>query len=116
MCLLGPIGYSAPERFEYTETSYQVFAYGTLKHPWVRRFILGRSVEVTVDQLTGYERQGLDLREDAEAVTVGVRFWVDATEMQRLDRYEQLGVRYRREEVVLASGSHAWVYRRLIVD
>ncbi|MCH8538976.1 MAG: gamma-glutamylcyclotransferase [Alkalimonas sp.] len=114
--LLGPIGYSAPERFEYSDEPYQVFVYGTLKQPWVRRFIIGRTVDVTADTLTGYARDGLDLVAAPEASTTGLRFEVSANEMQRLDRYERLGVRYQRKQVVLDSGSQAWVYRRIAVD
>lgn len=114
--LLGPVGYAPPERLDYSAEPYKVFVYGTLKQPWVRRFIIGRSVEVTVDKLSGYQRQGLNLVEETEAVTIGLRFVVNATEMQRLDRYERLGVRYQREQLVLDSSTQAWVYRRIAAD
>ena len=114
--LLGPVGYSPPEQQEYSAGPYQVFVYGTLKQPWIRRFIIGRSVDVTTDTLTGYERHGLDLMEEPMATTSGLRFKVSAAEMQRLDRYERLAVRYQREQVILDSGKQAWVYRRIALD
>lgn len=114
--LLGPLGYTAPEPVDYSAETYHVFAYGTLKQPWIRRFIIGRSVDVHEDSLSGYQRHGLDLQVEPKEVTTGLRFAVTSAEMQRLDRYERLGVRYQREHMQLDSGFEAWVYRRIVVE
>lgn len=114
--LLGPVGYLPPQSMDYSAKSYDVFAYGTLKQPWIRRFIIGRTVHVHEDSLSGYQRDGLDLQPDPAFTTIGLRFVVTPKEMRRLDRYERLGVRYQREQLLLDSGHKAWVYRRIVVE
>ncbi|MCC5826504.1 gamma-glutamylcyclotransferase family protein [Alkalimonas sp.] len=108
-----PFFFMPDERVEYQQQSYQLFAYGTLRNRLVRKLVTGRDVKVTVDELAGFERQGLNIVANEAAVTAGVRMQVSKRQMQRLDRYERLGLRYCRFQVFLTSGEQAWVYQRL---
>ncbi|SEA57000.1 Gamma-glutamyl cyclotransferase, AIG2-like [Alkalimonas amylolytica] len=108
-----PFFFTPDESVEYQQPSYQLFAYGTLRNRFVRKLVTGGDVKVTVDELAGFEREGLNIVANEAAVTVGVRMQVSKRQMQRLDRYERLGLRYCRFQVFLTSGEQAWVYQRL---
>jgi len=113
LVLLGPFGYDAPrESLELGGGSHAVFAYGTLTHPGVRRVVIGRRVAVRPDVIRFHRREGLNLVASDEEHTEGLVFDVSGDELRRLDRYERLGIRYRRELRLLASGETAWVYFR----
>ncbi len=110
---LSPFGY------EFTEASllldegpHKVFAYGTLTRPWVRRLVTGQSQQHRPASIEGYRREGLDLVPAPGVRTPGVVFEVSGDELRRLDRYERLGIRYRRELRPLSDGATAWVYFR----
>lgn len=113
--LLSPFGFQIPE--EYAEIDahrdHRVFVYGTLRSPWVRRLVMGRSGTAQPARLPGYTKEALDLVPDAEGVTEGYTITVSAEELRRLDRYERLGVRYERFKMELEDGTSAWVYRRM---
>lgn len=95
--------------------THQVFAYGTLKSPFVRLVVTRRISQGEAAQLEGFERQGLDIVRSEGAVTEGILFQVSVDELRRLDRYERLGIRYQRKELELRDGQVAWVYQ-LIQD
>ncbi len=95
------------------ETPQLIFAYGTLTHPLIRRVVTGRWLPTQAAVLEGYRKEGLDIRPDPSSVVTGVVFEVQGRQLQRLDRYEQVGVRYDRHRVTLQSGQRAWVYRRI---
>lgn len=122
LTLLSPWGYHPPEDLPAIEATmdgergHQVFAYGTLTRPWVRRIVMGRAGPARPDALAGYRRDALDVIPDATGRTVGQVFEVSRRELARLDRYERLGIRYERELKSLESGELAWVYRRLAGD
>lgn len=113
--LLSPYGYQPPAEQPgvASQLPQQVFAYGTLTHPLVRRIIVGRAVPATPASLEGYRRKGLDLLSAPGEQVEGRQFEVSGPELQRLDRYERLGSRYQRELHLLADGQSAWVYRRI---
>ena len=119
LTLLSPWSYHPPAdlpAIEATmdgERAHQVFAYGTLTRPWVRRIVMGRAGAASADALAGYRREALDVMPEAGARTTGLVFEVTPRELARLDRYERLGIRYARELKRLESGELAWVYRRL---
>lgn len=118
LSLLSPWGYVPPPDRPPIESGVtsQVFVYGTLRQPVIRRLVVGRPLSTQAAILPGYRRQGLNLVPELGAWTVGEVFAVDAETLRRLDRYERLGVRYQRIERRLASGEMAWVYRRLDDD
>ncbi|WP_111655414.1 gamma-glutamylcyclotransferase family protein [Isoalcanivorax indicus] len=113
--LLSPFGYNPPPDLPAIDAQHphEVFAYGTLTRPWVRRLVMGRAGEARPAALPGYRREGLDILPDLSASTDGVVVEVDARELARLDRYERLGIRYERVRKTLEDGSDAWVYQRI---
>lgn len=97
----------------YQQAAYPVFVYGTLRFSLVRRLVFGADGEPEAAVLPGFARRGLDLAKDERSRVSGLRLQVEPAELAALDRYERLGVRYRRVLVTLADGTQAWVYRRL---
>lgn len=108
--------FESPLSLGYQQSHYQVFVYGTLKQPLIRRLIVGAQIEAVPAQLEGFQKSGLTIVPQVDGVVAGYLITLTATQMQRVDRYERLGVRYCRFEVVLASGKIAWVYQRLESD
>jgi len=90
-----------------------VFAYGTLRQPLLRWLVIGRGVATHAATLPGFRQRGRNIVAQSGALTRGEVFTVDADELRRLDRYERLGIRYRRSRQQLTSGTSAWVYQRL---
>ncbi len=114
LTLLSPFLYHPPPGLAAigSDRPHRVFAYGTLRQPLVRWLVVGDAVPGREAVLPGFTRQGLDISRREGSETEGVVFTVDASQLRRLDRYERLGVRYRRMEVQLENGSRAWVYQR----
>lgn len=108
-----PFGYQAPDDLATIESSstHRVFVYGTLRKPWVRWLVMGRSGESESALLPGHRKQDLDIKPAPGTVVKGEVIEVSADELRRLDRYERLGVRYERILLKLDDGSKAWVYR-----
>ncbi|QJQ96629.1 MULTISPECIES: gamma-glutamylcyclotransferase family protein [Halomonadaceae] len=112
--MLSPFTYSRPDHLaEITEGQHEVFVYGTLRYASVRWVVYGRAGDPEEARLPGYRREGLDLAREENAYVEGLLLEVDEQELARLDRYERLGIRYRRELLVLENGNMAWVYLRL---
>ncbi|WP_447955611.1 gamma-glutamylcyclotransferase family protein [Vreelandella sp. EE7] len=114
LTMLSPWFYERPEQLGPIEQrSHQVFVYGTLRHAPVRWVVMRAGGDPVPDTLEGFSREGLDIAPGSQSEVPGLVLTVTPEELSRLDRYERLGVRYRREELALASGELAWVYRRL---
>lgn len=115
LVLLGPYGYEPPDTPAAIDESrmHTVFVYGTLRNRLVRRVVIGHSVEVRPATLPGYRKEGLDIVPEPGSHTMGLVFEVGSVALRRLDRYERVGIRYQRIELVLEDGTPAWVYRRL---
>ncbi|MFG6177267.1 gamma-glutamylcyclotransferase family protein [Halomonas sp. THAF12] len=115
LTLLSPWTYERPDHLApIGEGPHALFVYGTLTHAPVRWLVYGRTGEPTAATLEGYRRTGLDLTPSPGDRVDGLRLTVSADELARLDRYERLGVRYRRVRVTLSDGDDVWVYRRLL--
>ncbi|SFC48309.1 Gamma-glutamyl cyclotransferase, AIG2-like [Marinospirillum celere] len=98
---------------EVTETQ-KVFAYGTLKSPWVRMVVTRRISAGEPARLAGFEREALNLVEaDLDTYVEGIVFEATPAELNRLDRYERIGIRYERRLHQLDNGQEAWVYHLL---
>lgn len=95
------------------DRGHRVFGYATLTNPVVRLVVVGRLVPSEPGRLPGMRRDGRDLRDAPGQMLDGRVFSVSGPELARLDRFERLGTRYRRDRAVLADGSVAWVYRLL---
>ncbi len=114
LTMLSPWTYERPEHLApIAEGPHAVFVYGTLTHAPVRWLVYGRAGDPVPTHLEGFRRTGLDLEPCDDCEVEGLRLTVNAEELARLDRYERLGVRYRRVRVELADGQSAWAYRRL---
>jgi gamma-glutamylcyclotransferase (GGCT)/AIG2-like uncharacterized protein YtfP len=114
LILLSPFFYTPPDYLPVLEErTHRVFAFGTLKSPWVRFLVTGQAGVSEEAFLPGKRREGLNIIADPGAQTPGLVFEVNAGQLARLDRYERLGVRYERVKMTLDDGSQAWVYRRL---
>ncbi len=111
---LSPFLYHPPPGLAAIDSDYphRVFAYGTLRQPLIRWLVVGDAVPGRQAVLPGFTRKGLDISPRKGSETEGVVFTVHASQLRRLDRYERLGIRYRRMEVVLADGRRAWAYQR----
>lgn len=90
---------------------HAIFGYATLANPAVRFVIIGAPAPSRAGLLEGYRRAGRDLVLDPGSAVAGRIFIVDARGLERLDRYEQTGLRYDRRIEELADGTAAWVYR-----
>lgn len=114
LTLLSPWTYERPDHLApVAPGSHQLFVYGTLRHAPVRWLVYGRAGDPEPVRVAGYRREGLDLVADADASVEGLLLKVNAEELRRLDRYERLGIRYRRVRIPLADGRDVWTYRRL---
>lgn len=105
--------------------SSELFVYGTLKDPAVRRKIVGRELTIVPDALAGYRlgtlRAGqnqypvIDRDESQKVPVPGMCLSLTKRELEACDRYE--GQWYLRVEVILLSGLRAYVYvRRSVVS
>lgn len=92
---------------------HRVFGYATLTNPLVRLIVVGQPVPSSAARLPDMRREGRDISPAPGAVLEGRVFETDDAGLLRLDRYERLGERYRRDVMTLGDGSRAWVYRLL---
>lgn len=114
LSLLSPWTYERPDHLApVQEGPHRVFVYGTLTQAPIRWLVYGRAGDPEPAVLEGFERTGLDLSPAPGARVEGLLLRVEAEELERLDRYERLGIRYERVRHVLIDGREAWVYRRL---
>lgn len=115
LTLLSPFGYTPPEGLPPIPDgeTHEVFVYGTLRHPIVRRVVIGRRGDVRPAILVGFRRRWLNIEPASGGHVGGMILKVSSEELRRLDRYERLGIRYERVRRELRDGSNAWVYRRM---
>jgi gamma-glutamylcyclotransferase (GGCT)/AIG2-like uncharacterized protein YtfP len=92
---------------------HRLFVYGTLRSPFVRFVVTGRTRQQEPAVLPGFRRVGRDITYDPENTVEGYVIHVSTSELRRLDRYERTGQRYERVELLLDDGTPAWVYRML---
>lgn len=108
-----PWGYQVPEQLsDIAPGQHAVFAHGTLQYDAWRNWIIGAAVSTQPAWLPGFAREGLNVVPAPNAEVEGVLFYVSAEQLARLDRYERLGLRYRRDYLRLRDGTQAWVYVR----
>mgnify|MGYP002338708072 CR=1 FL=1 len=114
LTMLSPWFYDRPDDVaDIEQRTHQVFVYGTLTYAPIRWLVMGANGQPSEARLENYRKNGLDLSFAENAHVDGLRLTVTPEQLRRLDRYERLGVRYTRQEMTLADGSRAWVYRRL---
>lgn len=114
LTMLSPWWYERPENMaDIEQRTHQVFVYGTLTYAPVRWLVMRANGQPQSARLNGFQRHGLDITVDLNSQVDGLRLTVTPEQLQRLDRYERLGIRYTRQNVTLTDGTSAWVYRRL---
>lgn len=104
-----------------------LFSYGTLQLEPVQLDTFGRRLAGSPDELVGFEKSFVEIA-DPEVVrtsgqthhpivkptsreadrVAGMVFEITDTELESADEYEE--EQYRRVEVILGSGTRAWVY------
>lgn len=109
------------------QASERLFSYGTLQLEQVQLSTFGRRLAGQADEMVGYARLMVKI-EDPEVVATsgethhpivaysgnprdtvqGTVFAITADELRQADAYEVDA--YRRDRVILASGTPAWVY------
>ncbi|TCM20800.1 gamma-glutamyl AIG2-like cyclotransferase [Novosphingobium sp. PhB165] len=104
----------------------QLFSYGTLRDPVVQRALFGRQLQGKADAMLGWRQRMIEITdpaviaksgtrwhpmversEDADDAVEGMVFRLTPEDLARADAYE---VDYVRREVLLRSGSTAFVY------
>ena len=95
---------------------HRVFGYATLTNGFIRLAVVGRVTPAQEARLAGFYRDGRDIRPAPDGMLSGKVFAVDDAGLLRLDRYERLGTRYRRDPVTLVDGCRAWAYRLIRDD
>ena len=84
------------------------FVYGTLVYPDVRERILGHTVFTKYDILTGFRKEGLNIKQSNNDEVKGITFEATEEDVRKLDFYE--GSYYKKIQVKLESGRVANVY------
>jgi gamma-glutamylcyclotransferase (GGCT)/AIG2-like uncharacterized protein YtfP len=106
-----------------------LFSYGTLQWDEIQRSTFGRLLTGQRDELAGYDLSSVKIEDPQEMAITGLThhanvvfngrddsrisgtlFEITDGEVAAADRYEE-PAGYRREELLLASGKKAWVYR-----
>jgi len=110
-----PYGYTPPENLPAItrQEPHRVFVYGTLRFGIVRWLVYGRWGDPQPAELSGYQREGLDIEPQPGAEVEGLVLTVSSEELKKLDRYERLGVRYTRHRLALANDQGVWAYARI---
>ncbi|WP_287124866.1 gamma-glutamylcyclotransferase family protein [Chromohalobacter sp.] len=112
-----PYGYEPPASPPIVDTRLErhaVFVYGTLRYDLIRWLVTGDiDIASSPATLKGYTRNDLDISPRVGDTVEGELLKVSTPALQRLDRYERIGARYRRVNVRLEDGTSAWVYRRI---
>ena len=112
-----PYGYEPPASPPIVDTRLErhaVFVYGTLRYDLIRWLVTEDSdIASSPATLKGYTRNDLDISPRVGGTVEGELLKVSTPALQRLDRYERIGARYRRVNVRLEDGTSAWVYRRI---
>ncbi|MEM8999475.1 MAG: gamma-glutamylcyclotransferase family protein [Bacteroidota bacterium] len=94
-----------------------LFTYGTLQNRQVQQYVFGRILKGIPDHITGYkylenaiyQRYPLVQRSNNMKHTVkGMVYELSKSDLLRCDVYETSA--YKREKVILQSGTVAWVY------
>jgi hypothetical protein len=109
-----------------------LFSYGTLRDPAVQRAVFGRELTATTDDLLGFARRVVEVRDLAFAAangpvhaivqytgrdddrTAGSVLEVTDAELVMSDAYEPAG--YKRVEARFGSGRRGWVYAEASVS
>ncbi len=98
------------------ENRERLFVYGTLQEPEIQQKIFGRKTAGLPDTLPGYRKSEVIIDDDkylaivpsAESGVDGFVLTITPSELKLIDDYETAS--YKRLDLTLQSGKHAWVY------
>jgi len=96
----------------------KIFVYGTLREPEVQMKVIGRMIEGVKDSLLGYKKTTIAINDSTYSIIEedlnvnegvdGLVLDINEDDLINLDEYET--DTYKRKEVILRSGTMAWVY------
>jgi gamma-glutamylcyclotransferase (GGCT)/AIG2-like uncharacterized protein YtfP len=82
-------------------TDHSVFVYGTLKYPVIRNVICLCRSETQDVVLVDYKKAGLNIVPEPGSEVVGKIIHVSDAELARLDWYENVPDKYRRDTIMI---------------
>lgn len=97
---------ASPHTEERTEI---VFVYGTLTNPLIRGYACLCKTRMVPEKLSGYSKGNLTIFEAKNSSVEGGLIAVSKKELSRLDEFEGVPNKYRREKIKLPRGP-VWVY------
>ena len=92
--------------------SLPLFVYGTLKSRLIRLFLLHSLIKGTPFILRGYEKKGLNVNPCKGKSVNGYLLFVTPRQLERLDKYEDLGTTYKRIKV-RQDDTDMWLYIKI---
>lgn len=109
LLLVATLGYWLLVTYPASLRTETVFVYATLKNPFIRAYACGCLVSSTPATLSGFYRSGRTIVASSTAQVPGALITVSPRELARLDRYEGIPIKYRRE-TVMVEGEQVFVY------
>jgi gamma-glutamylcyclotransferase (GGCT)/AIG2-like uncharacterized protein YtfP len=86
-----------------------VFVYGTLKYPIIRNLVCLCRSATTETTLQGFRKNNLNILPSEGDEVKGKIIYVDDEELARIDNYEDVPDKYRREKIMI-NGQEHFVY------
>lgn len=99
----------APHLIPPQPEPHSLFVYGTLQNNFLRYYACRCLVPEIPATLPGYQKVGLNIVPAATQSVSGAILHVSPTELNRIDRYEDVPKNYTRETVTINGDTH-WVY------
>jgi len=99
----------APNAVPRQEQPHSLFVYGTLQNNLIRYYACRCLVPETPVTLPGYQKVGLNIVPAENGFVPGSILRVSTVHLERIDRYENIPRKYRREQITIDGESH-WVY------
>jgi len=109
--LCGALGViqAAPSVVPHQEEPHSLFVYGTLQNNLIRYYACRCLVPETPVTLPGYQKVGLNIVPVENNSVSGSILHISTTHLERIDGYENIPQKYRREQIVIDNETH-WVY------
>lgn len=82
-------------------THTDIFIYGTLLNPLVRLVVCRQRISITMCTLKGFRKVGRNIVPDSQATVSGGIITVSKNILVRLDQYERVPHKYRRERILI---------------
>jgi gamma-glutamylcyclotransferase (GGCT)/AIG2-like uncharacterized protein YtfP len=103
----------APSVVPHQEEPHSLFVYGTLQNNLIRYYACRCLVPETPVTLPGYQKVGLNIVPVENNSVSGSILHISTTHLERIDGYENIPQKYRREQIVIDNETH-WVYLKNI--